>query len=296
MERGYAVEPAMAGRMPSFEIAGYGRKLRGAFSTRRREILTYLAERGWDHSQAAAQMATLATRRRKDEPLRAMLETVWAERLGSLASRRARDAEAGGGGRPGDLSSLEIVAATGNASGEGIGVCGARPRNPGAGAFAGAHSLTRSGRRSQLGARWPLVDATLRRARRASSTDRTLKAERRCRHDEGRPRPCRASCPRCLSAARLAASELTEGRANAVRAILLQQPDRGVQGGPDRQDHHACVRFADLGRRAEIHRPCSVCCGAARAGERSGIHARTLHMVLTVAMACRPRTPLRALE
>ncbi len=97
MERGYDVESAMAGRIQSLEIAGYHKKLRGAFSTRRREILTYMAERGWDHSQASAQMATLATRR----PLRAMLETVWAERAGDLglaAVRPLRALPTGAGG------------------------------------------------------------------------------------------------------------------------------------------------------------------------------------------------------
>ena len=101
MERGYDVESAMAGRIQSLEIAGYHKKLRGAFSTRRREILTYMAERGWDHSQVSAQMATLATRRRKDEPLRAMLEMVWAERAGDLglaAVRPLRALPTGAGG------------------------------------------------------------------------------------------------------------------------------------------------------------------------------------------------------
>ena len=92
--KGYSILPAMAGRVQSFEIAGYDRRVRNAFSTRRRQILTWLDERGWDHGQAAAQIAALATRKRKAEPLHAMLRTIWAARAGELGEvpvmRRAR--------------------------------------------------------------------------------------------------------------------------------------------------------------------------------------------------------------
>ena len=37
--------PAMAGRVPSFDIAGFGREMCEAFSTRRREILAYVEDR-----------------------------------------------------------------------------------------------------------------------------------------------------------------------------------------------------------------------------------------------------------
>ena len=55
MERGYDVEPAMAGRMPSFEIAGYNRKLRSAFSTR--------AAKSW--TSCAREAGTTARPRRR---------------------------------------------------------------------------------------------------------------------------------------------------------------------------------------------------------------------------------------
>ena len=79
-ERGYSIRDAMVGRLQSFEIEGYDRQLREAFSTRRKEILAFVDEKGWDYGRASAQIAALATRKRKAEPLRAMLQTIWAER------------------------------------------------------------------------------------------------------------------------------------------------------------------------------------------------------------------------
>ena len=84
--RGYSIVPAMAGRVPSFDIAGFGRELREAFSTRRREVLAYVEDRGWDGSEAQRQIATLATRGRKAEPLQGMLRTLWRERAGSRSA------------------------------------------------------------------------------------------------------------------------------------------------------------------------------------------------------------------
>ena len=75
---GFALVPSMVGHVPSFEIAGYSRKLLDAFSSRRRDILAYMEERGWRYSTANAQKATLATRGRKAEPKREELEARWA--------------------------------------------------------------------------------------------------------------------------------------------------------------------------------------------------------------------------
>ena len=81
MRKGYSILPAMVGRLPSFEFAGYGRELREAFSTRRHEILAYVDDKGWDRGGAAMQAATLATRKRKAE------HEVAHEELGEMAAR-----------------------------------------------------------------------------------------------------------------------------------------------------------------------------------------------------------------
>lgn len=64
IERRDSIMRAMAGRIPHFEIAGYGNALCDTFSTRRRDILGFVKERGWDASAAARQIAALASRGR----------------------------------------------------------------------------------------------------------------------------------------------------------------------------------------------------------------------------------------
>ena len=106
IERGYTLSPSMAGGVPSFEIAGYGRAERSVFSSRRRAILNYIRERGWNYNAARAQQAALATRARKNEPGRAALEELWrtrAKELGFVRPRKRRTQP------PPVLSMLEIA-------------------------------------------------------------------------------------------------------------------------------------------------------------------------------------------
>ena len=81
---GFAVAPRLIGRVPGFELAGYGQDFLDAFSGRRREILRFLEERNLPYTAAATQMAALHTRRRKTEAGLAELVPAWRERAVSL--------------------------------------------------------------------------------------------------------------------------------------------------------------------------------------------------------------------
>ena len=89
---GFALRPSMIGAIPGFEIAGWPKEALEAFSSRRRDILAYIRERGWRYDARTAQAATLATRKRKQEPCREALEALWtrfaAER--GLAKQKRR--------------------------------------------------------------------------------------------------------------------------------------------------------------------------------------------------------------
>ena len=77
---GFAVAPRLIGRVPGFELAGYGQDFLDAFSGRRREILRFLEERNLPYTAATTQMAALHTRRRKTEAGLAELVPEWRER------------------------------------------------------------------------------------------------------------------------------------------------------------------------------------------------------------------------
>ena len=92
--------PTLVGRMPGFEIAGYQRPMLDAFSTRRREFLDYMQERGWENTPARTQQAALYTRRRKAEPDRQVLHEAWQARAQEIGPARDRDMARGRDGRP----------------------------------------------------------------------------------------------------------------------------------------------------------------------------------------------------
>ncbi len=82
---GFALAPSMIGRVPGFEIAGRDRGALQAFSSRRRDMLDYIAEKGWEYNAGRARQAALATRLRKNEPHWEVLTARWqqqAEELG----------------------------------------------------------------------------------------------------------------------------------------------------------------------------------------------------------------------
>ena len=90
---GFALRPSMIGRVPGFEISGWPRAALEAFSSRRRQILDFIREKGWRYGARTAQAATLATRARKNEPRRAELEALWqafAEERGVRKQPRRR--------------------------------------------------------------------------------------------------------------------------------------------------------------------------------------------------------------
>ncbi len=236
IERGYSILPAMVGRMPSFEIAGYSREMRDAFSTRRKEILAFMDDQGWDRGYKAAQAATLATRRRKAEPLRSMLQTIWADRareagLDAVPSiSRSREPII----LPAAPSALEIVGRAMRHLEERQSVFAEQELEALAlGHSPGRHSIDAI--REAVG--WMvrdghLVEAEISRADRAFVTDRALKAERsviavmKAGIGAGE-----ALAREGAVAARLAGAGLTEGQQDAVRTVLLAR-DRivGVQG------------------------------------------------------------------
>ena len=236
LEKGYSIEPAMAGRLPSFEIAGYDRGLLTAFSTRRREILAYMEEKGWDHGAAAAQVAALATRRKKAEPLRSMLHTIWSDRAREAGHEsippvsRSR----GDGTLPPGPSALDIAWRTMRHLEERQSVFAERDLE----ALALGHSPGRySIGEIREAIAWLLRDGHLREAvirgsDRAFVTDLALKAERSviAMMKAGLGAGGKLAREKEVSA-HLEDTILTEGQLEAVRTILLSD-DRtvGVQG------------------------------------------------------------------
>ena len=284
IERGYSVVPAMAGRLQSFEIAGYDKKLRDAFSTRRKQILAWIDEKGWERGEAEAQIAALATRKPKAEPLHGMLREIWAERASGFqevpGARRSR-------GRtvlPPVPTALEIAWRSVRHLEERQSVFAASELET----LALQHSPGRHSIESVRNAIGMLVrdahlvEANLRRADRAFVTDRALKAERavlammRAGMGAGA-----ALCGRAEMEAHLAGAGLTGDQADAVRTVLLAE-DRivGVQGraGTGKTRMLAHVRALAGGRFVLGLAPSSAAAGTL--ARETGMHARTLQWFL----------------
>ena len=276
----------MVGRLPSFELAGYGRELREAFSTRRHEILAYVDGKGWDRGAAAMQVATLATRKRKAEPVRAQLQQRWRVRAQELGLDTALT-EARSGQPivlPEGPSALAIVRRCMRQLEERQSVFSEHDLEALAlGHSPGRHSigeireavawLVRDGH---------LIEAELRRADRAFVTDRALKAERSTIAMMKAGIGAGEALAREKDvAAGLDGAGLTEEQEEAVRTILLAR-DRivGVQGRAGTGKTTMLRQVRELaGNRPVIGLGPSTE-AADVLGRETGIHARTLQWFL----------------
>ncbi|MDE0175616.1 MAG: relaxase domain-containing protein, partial [Defluviicoccus sp.] len=88
MDMGFRIETTMIGGVPGFEIAGYPRPLLDEFSSRRREILSWLEKHGLPYSKALTQQAALITRARKAERGLDELKAEWTARAEKLGVER----------------------------------------------------------------------------------------------------------------------------------------------------------------------------------------------------------------
>ena len=243
-EIGYATVPTLVGWMPGFEIAGYRRPVLEAFSTRRRELLDYMQDRGWANTPALAQQAALYTRRRKAEPDRQVLAASWQTRAQELGPARDRDEARGRNGARAAASpwselraqpsALAVVRQAVEHLEERRTVLPANDLRAWALAHGGGrHSLdaldAAIGRLRRDG---HLIEVTARRADTAFVTDRARNAERdivagmRAGLDAGQ-----SLAPAAVVEAKLDAAGLNSGQRDAARTILLS-PHRtvGVQG------------------------------------------------------------------
>ncbi len=241
---GYATVPTLVGRMPGFEIAGYRRPMLDAFSTRRRELLDYMADRGWENTPARTQQAALYTRQRKAEPDRQVLHETWQERAREIGPARDQDRARGRNGVSASAipqsvarappSALSVVRRAVEHLEERRTVFSANDLRAWALAHGGGrHSLEAlDDGIAQLRRDGHLIEVTARRADLAFVTDRARNAERdiiagmRADLDAGRSLASEAAVEAGLEEA-----GLNEGQRDAVRTILLS-PHRtvGVQG------------------------------------------------------------------
>ena len=233
---GYVLVPTQVGGLPSFELAGYSPAMLEAFSTRRRDILDYIADKGWKYGAKTAQAATLHTRKRKDEPAPGELSAMWKARAEALGLARDADevrldrTERGFARPPARFTPLEAVwQATEHLEerhavfSESDLLAAALGREPGR--HTHVDLQTEIVRLREDGHLVAAGDGAL-------TTRRTLRAEkevvRRMREGKGTAQPL---APEEEVAGRLAATELTEGQKAAVR-LILRSPDPvvGVQG------------------------------------------------------------------
>ena len=293
-EMGYVLVPTQVGGLPSFELAGYSPALLEAFSTRRRDILDYIADKGWKYGAKTAQAATLHTRKRKDEPAPGELAAMWKARAEALGLARDAgevrlDRTERGFARPparftrppARFTPLEAVwQATDHLEerhavfSESDLLAAALGREP--------------GRHTHVDLRAEIVrlceDGHLVAAGDgALTTRRTLRAEkevvRRMREGEGTARPL---APEEEVAGRHAATELTEGQKEAVR-LILRSPDPvvGVQGFAGTGKTRMLNEVAKLAGGRQVFGLAPSSSAARVLGVEGGIGVTTLQWLLT---------------
>ncbi len=289
-ELGYEIVPTMIGPVPGFEIAGYGRAVREAFSTRRRDILEDIRRRGVAYSAARAQQAALYTRARKAEPAKEELAAIWRSR----ASEVGLDLEAGGrrarrgnGGAQASVSrapsaltavwrSVEHLEERASVFAGDELLAFALGLAPGRFSVADVNAAIDGLRRDKH-----LVEARLRGHDRAFVTDRALRAEKVVvawmKGSAGE-----ALADRQMIEDRLAASDLTQGQRDAVQTVLLT-PARvvGVQGYAGTGKTRMVREVVELVGDRQVVGLAPSANAAQVLGRTAGIPARTLQWFLT---------------
>ena len=223
----------MIGPVPGFEIAGWEKETLDAFSTRRKEIVDHIDEKGWDYNAATAQAAALKTRRRKKEPHAEVLTGMWRERAEEMSidlTRRRRKRST----PPPAPSALEVVARVAEHLEERQSVIAVHDLVAGALAHApGRHDMEEiHGAIDQLRRDGHLVDAIRSRGGPSLVTDRALRAEREVirRMKEGAGKTEMIVPARTIER-KLEGTTLTAGQQEALR-LILGEGDAvvGVQG------------------------------------------------------------------
>ena len=281
---GYALQETMIGPVPGFEIAGWEKQTLDAFSTRRREIVGHIDEKGWDYNAATAQAAALETRKRKKEPHREILTGVWRERAEELRldlTRRRLKRSA----PPPAPSALEIVARVAEHLEERQSVIAVHDLVAGALAHApGRHDMDEiHGAIDQLRRDGHLVDAIRSRGGPSLVTDRALKAEREVvRRMKDGVGTTDAIVPVAAVERKLAATNLTPGQQEALRLILGEGDGIvGVQGFAGTGKTTMLREVVELAGTANVIGLAPSSSAARTLGREAGIATRTLQWFLT---------------